>query len=201
MLPTLVVVSGPSGGYGKTTLAHEIARAIGCPAICRDEIKEGMVHAAPPGFQLAPGDRRRPPDPLTQRTFEVFFDVLAVLLGAGATVVAEAAFQGPVWAPRLERLSAIAEIRVIRCVVDPLIANERNQRRAALNPRRARAHPRKPGPLPAVHPFEAIGIGTPSISVDTTDGYAPELADIVAFVGSKTAGAPEASPSGASSAE
>jgi predicted kinase len=45
--PTLVVVSGP--GSGKTTLAHEIARAVGCLAICRDEIKEGMVHATPPG--------------------------------------------------------------------------------------------------------------------------------------------------------
>jgi len=42
--PTLIVVSGPAGS-GKTTLAHAIASAIGCPAICRDEIKEGMVHA------------------------------------------------------------------------------------------------------------------------------------------------------------
>ena len=39
--PTLIVVSGPPGA-GKTTLAHEIARAAGCPAVCRDEIKEGM---------------------------------------------------------------------------------------------------------------------------------------------------------------
>jgi len=40
----LVVVSGPPGA-GKTTLAHKIALAVGSPAICRDEIKEGMVHA------------------------------------------------------------------------------------------------------------------------------------------------------------
>jgi DNA polymerase III delta prime subunit len=37
--PALVVVSGPPGS-GKTTLAHKIARAAGCPAACRDEIKE-----------------------------------------------------------------------------------------------------------------------------------------------------------------
>jgi adenylate kinase family enzyme len=38
--PVLVVVSGPRGS-GKATLAHRIAEAVGCPAICRDEIKEG----------------------------------------------------------------------------------------------------------------------------------------------------------------
>ncbi len=84
-VPTLVVVSGPPGA-GKTTLAHKIARAVGCPAICRDEIKEGMVHAAL-GFVPGPGDE------LTMRTLPVFFDALELLLRAGVTTVAEAAFQ------------------------------------------------------------------------------------------------------------
>jgi predicted kinase len=51
-LPVLAVVSGPMGP-GKATLAHRLARAVGCPAICRDEIKEGMVQASP-GFVAAP---------------------------------------------------------------------------------------------------------------------------------------------------
>jgi cytidylate kinase len=44
--PAPIVVSGPPGS-GKTTLAHEIARPAGCPAVCRDEIKEGMACNAP----------------------------------------------------------------------------------------------------------------------------------------------------------
>jgi predicted kinase len=194
VLPILVVISGPSGGYGKTTLAHEIARAVGCPAICRDEIKEGMVHAALPGFELAPGDPCRPPDSVTRKTFEVFFDVLALLLASGTTVVAEAAFQGPVWRPGLERLAQLAEIRVIRCVVDAGIANERNRQRAAQNPRRARAHPSKPGPSPSAHPFQPITGAARSISVNTTDGYDPGLATIVAFVDDRQGGAVSCPP-------
>jgi adenylate kinase family enzyme len=51
-IPTLIIVSGP-GGSGKTTLAHQLAATLGCPALCRDEIKEGMV-ASYPGFVPAP---------------------------------------------------------------------------------------------------------------------------------------------------
>jgi predicted kinase len=93
-LPTLVVVSGPAGA-GKTTLAHLLARAVGCPAICRDEIKESMAHSSP-GFAPAPGDE------LTMRILPVFFGVVELLLRAGVTTIADAAFQDHVWRPRLE---------------------------------------------------------------------------------------------------
>ena len=45
-LPKLAVVSGPPG-TGKTTLAHQLARTLGCPAVIRDEIKQGMVLSIP----------------------------------------------------------------------------------------------------------------------------------------------------------
>ena len=178
-LPTLVIVSGPAGS-GKTTLAHAIASAVGCPAICRDEIKEGMVHAtwgpAASGFVPRPGDE------LTARTLPVFFGVLELLVRAGVTTVAEAAFQDHVWRPRLEPLLDQARVRIVNCTVDPDLALRRIWQRAQDNPLR-RAHadpgPERPSGPPA---FTRISLDVPSLEVDTADGYRPGLDQIVAFV-------------------
>jgi len=174
--PTLVVVSGPLG-TGKTTLAHKLAAAIGCPAICRDEIKEGMVHANP-GFVPATGDE------LTRRTLPVFFGVLELLLRAGVTTVAEAAFQDKVWRPRLEPLKDLAQIRIVHCTVDAAVAFERSSNRRRDTPsRRAHADPRDPAEHAAIHrAFDPPSMDAPDLEVDTTDGYRPALAEIVAFV-------------------
>ena len=176
-LPTLVVVSGPAAS-GKTTLAHAIAPAVGCPAVCRDEIKEGMVHAtwgpAASGFVAAPGDE------LTARTLPVFFRVLEVLLTAGVTTVAEAAFQDHVWRPRLEPLLGLARLRIVHCTVDADVASRRIGQRVRDNPLR-RAHADAGSSRPA-GPFVRVSLDAPSIEVDTTDGYRPALDQIVAFV-------------------
>jgi predicted kinase len=173
----LIVVSGPPGS-GKTTLAHRIAAAVGCPAVCRDEIKEGMVQATPDFTPARDGDPSR-------RTNRVFFSVLDQLLRAGVTTVAEAAFQDCLWRPGLEPLQHLAGIRHVHCTVDPEVAFQRSLDRSAENPHR-RAHP-DPSPagagqyLKRLRAFHRIELGAPSVRVDTTDGYQPSLADIVAF--------------------
>ena len=175
--PALIAVSGPPGP-GKTALAHETARAAGCPAVCRDEIKEGTARDVP-GFTPGEGDA------LTVRTLPVFFGVLKLLLEAGATTVAEAASQDRVWRPRLEPFLPLARVRVVHCTADPAAAFERVARRHA----RDAARRARPGPVPAgrdgylrrFRDFDRIRLGLPPIEAVATSGYRPGLEEIVAF--------------------
>jgi len=166
--PALIVVSGPPGA-GKTTLAHAVARGVGCPAICRDEVREGMLHAGTP-------------DPAMLRTNAAFFAAVELLLRAGVTVVAEAAFQDRIWRPALEPLTGLAALRVIRCVIGPAAAEARIRERMTAQPTRSAHNDAKllaaPGALAG---WEPISLSVPVLAVDTTDGYLPELPEIVAF--------------------
>jgi predicted kinase len=177
--PLLVVVSGydPSA----TELAQAIARAIPCPAICRDEIKEGLVY----GLEDYTPERG---DEMNREAAETFFGVVDFLVGAGVSAVAQASFQHPLWehglGPTLDR----ARVRVVQTHGDPEVAWERMARRAALNPARLAVHgdPSLREPYESFRQkwesFQALSLPVPSIRVDTTDGYEPGLDEIVAFL-------------------
>ena len=171
----LVVVSGPPG-TGKTTLAHRVAAAIGCPAICRDEIKEGMAHATP-GFEPGPGD------PLTMRTLSTFFDVIGLLVGRGTTVVAEAAFQDRLWHPGLTPLVGRADVRILHCSVPADVALARINARSTSDPSRLVHEDAQISPearLRTHNAFQPVDLPVPAMTVDTTTE--PALDEILRFL-------------------
>ena len=120
------------------------------------------------------------------RTLLAFFGVLELLLAAGVTTVAEAAFQDRIWHPRLAPLLPLARIRIVHCTVDPEAAFQRIIRRAEAGTARA-AHA-DPGPDDAAGyirrhlAFDRVSLDAPQIEVDTTSGYRPAIDQIVALI-------------------
>ncbi|MEV6374821.1 ATP-binding protein [Micromonospora musae] len=112
--------------------------------------------------------------------------MLQLLLTAGVTTVAEAAFQDRLWRPGLQPLFGTADIRVVHCRVTAQTAFDRVRRRQDENAIR-RAHADMylgDHQTHAVghHGFQSVRLDVPEIEVDTSDGYSPGLDEIVAFV-------------------
>ena len=177
--PFAIVVTGRPAS-GKTTLAHRLAKQIRCPALCRDEFKEGYVHA------LNSGDRF-PEDAVNRRVNDIFFETVEFVISKGISVVIEAAFQHKLWATPLTALAETASVSIIVCTIDPHLARSRYIQRAKSDAIRERFHGNlaaaatKDGlelPVSEYHPPE---VGLPTLFVDTTDGYNPDLDEITAF--------------------
>ena len=165
---------------GTNELAHALAAALGWPAVCRDEIKGGLVHTHGPAFEGGGGNK------LNQPTHELFFEVLKVLLTGGASVVAAANYQDRLWRYGLEPLSELAQLRIVQCTADPSLARKR--RRAAVESGAHRAHALIIGDEmedweQAFASFERLSLPAPTIGVVTDDGYSPRTAEIVDFLG------------------
>jgi predicted kinase len=161
-----------AGRSGKTTLAHQLAATLGCPALCRDEIKEGMV-ASHPGFVPAPSDH------LTKRTYHLFFEAIALFLKAEVTLVAEAAFQHRLWWQGLEPLTDLAMLRIVRCQAPTELTRQRALTRMAAEPTRAAHADTKH--FSVQQNFDFIHLDAPTLDVDTSDGWRPSLEKIAAF--------------------
>ena len=123
------------------------------------------------------------------RTLPVFFGVVELLLRAGVTTIADAAFQDRVWRPRLEQFRGLARLRIVHCVVAHDVAFRRVLQRSQDNPaRRVHADPGPDHDLAdfARHrdAFNRVSVEAPWMEVDTTDGYQPGLDEIVRFINS-----------------
>jgi hypothetical protein len=112
-----------------------------------------------------------------------FFGVLTVLARAGVSFVAEAAFQDKLWRPNLLPLTDLADLRIIHCAAPAGVLRQRITRRAGTNPHR-RAHDDS-GLIDAIdngtHSFVPVTMDVPTLTVDTADGYTPDLDAIARF--------------------
>ncbi|MDP9315271.1 MAG: ATP-binding protein [Chloroflexota bacterium] len=176
-LPSLIVVTGRPGA-GKTTLARTLAHLMRCPALIRDELKEGFVltsHDIPPTMNA------------NLHVYDTFFQTIELLLHNGITLVAEAAFQHHLWQPKLEPLQAIAEIRIVVCSIDPALARARFIQRGQLDPERERYHgdwavrAAKEGQELPINTYDPPHLPVPTLTIDTSEGYRPTLETIVMF--------------------
>ncbi len=174
----LILVSGPPGS-GKTTLARELGRLLPCPVVSRDEIKNGLWFAS--------GDSRPGLGaPIASSAFELFYRLITECIGAECTIVAEAAFRND-FDEELRRVVGLADTRHIQCRIDRVQAARRFVRRASDDVALRGGHP--DGEIAALmnsgafdwESYEALELGVPTLSVDTTSSYRPGLAEIVAF--------------------
>ena len=179
--PYLFIVTGRPGS-GKSTFAREFARAAFLPVISRDELKEGYVHTQGRPHSALPLDSN-------SIATDLFFQTIELLLGRGVSLVAEAAFQHPVWSARLEPLLNKARLYVLICSPGSAqIALERFLQRGLADSRREYFHGDKGvvmarrGETPVVSPYEEPRLDAPAYHIDTTQGYEPSIEQLLRLI-------------------
>ncbi len=175
----MIVITGRPAS-GKTTLAHALAKAVRCPVISRDEIKEGLVNTIKISDMPATND-------LNRSVYTIFFETVAFLLDKGITLICEAAFQHHLWVPELESLKKVARIHLIICSINAQLAASRFTERGLADIDRAQFHDdwasktSKEGVEYLSKRYEPPQLDVPTLKVDTSDGYQPTFEEIIAF--------------------
>jgi predicted kinase len=173
LAPLLIVVTGPPAA-GKSVLASRLAVELGLPLLAKDDVKLALYRAL--GARDATASRA-----LSAAAFEVLFVTAGRLLAAGAGLVLEANFVRGESESALGPLLAGARAVQIHCAAE----REETLRRYSSRVRHEMhfdeaSRSRIVAALDAGR-HDPLDLPIPTIRVDTTDGYQPELPVIVGF--------------------
>jgi predicted kinase len=179
--PLLVLVAGAPAA-GKTTLAGTLAAKLRLPLLSRDPITHALADALNPGSWEAM-------QAVTPISFQVFFGLLDHYLAAGGGVVCETNFhQGVAEADLLPRVQQATAV-LIHCQTARSVSEDRFTKRFERGERHwstfdgeRLASIRAGEPQAAWDNATPLKLGIPTLLVDTTDGYAPDIPSILAFV-------------------
>lgn len=177
-LPALVLVGG-APATGKSTLAGLLAADLRLPLLSKDLVKEAMLGT------LGTSDLARSRE-LGAAAYAVLYAVVSRVLEAGSGAVVDSNFARGLAEAELRPLAARASTVLVHCQTSSAEIVRRYVERAA----RGERHP---GHLDAAAlpdllrhldagVYEPLDLQVPTLRVDTTAGYAPGLAEIVAFV-------------------
>ena len=186
--PLLVIVSG-APATGKTTLSRLLADRLRLPLLSKDRLRRIFRDA----FQADTlEDVRR----LLAPGFAVYYNLISELLRSGVGVVAECNFHRGVSEPELAPVARLGSPVIVHCQTSREVSyrrfRERHQlalpeRRYAFDGDRIAALERGI-PQDAWELAEPVDIGAPVLHVDTTNGYAPDLDQIVRQIHEQTTG-------------
>jgi predicted kinase len=179
--PKCVIVTGRPGS-GKTTLAKHLCGLLHMPLLSRDEIKEGFVNSFGVSHENLPTDTNR-------NVTDFFFSSIEMFLNARVSVVVEASFQHKLWGEVVPRLSGKGQLYFVVCDVDPALCAQRHLERGLETPSREFYHGdkrvkvfRETGEILGPRNYSPPSFDVPTLRVETTDGYSPELPAIRDFV-------------------
>ncbi len=178
--PRLVLINGAPGS-GKTTLAHQLAQVTSLPVVSRDAVRAGLAET----FSASCASGR---SMTNQRVVSTTWGIIEHLLSLGVSVISDQSCVRGLSEQDLQPLMRIARTVVIHCRTSPEVAQRRfiaRSLRYSIQPTfGAGAAPHIERMDQGTFDWSAYGpldLGIPTLLVDTTDSWVPDLDAIVAF--------------------
>ena len=144
--------------------------------ISRDEFKEGYINTVKIEHTYIANEE-------IKSINNAFFESILLLLKSNISCVAESAFQHKLWLSQYEALSEKAAVKLLICRTDKVIANRRFLDRKNEDPLREYFHGDSSiSSENDEYEYTPPQFPVPVLEVDTTEGYKPNLEEIVFFI-------------------